>query len=129
MEEQEVIFICLGTTENFQGSYKIFSLKTEQVVKREQKIREIPMPTWDIQTVEVISMCDGQDISNGIEPLLIDHFSNENDFAAALHECSIAGLAQAGDGQDNDNEDDNSNTNEDPDELPGISLEPVAARG
>ena len=38
MEEQTVSGICLGPNANFQGRYKIFSLKTGRVVTLKQKI-------------------------------------------------------------------------------------------
>ena len=104
MEEQTGSVICLGPTENFQGSYKILYLKTGQVVTRKQKIREIPIPTWVIQHVEARAMCDGWDLADGNEPMFIDHFTNKNDFSAALHEGGIAGVAQDGNHKDNDND-------------------------
>ena len=110
MEEQTVSGIWLGTTENFQGSYKTFSLNTGRVVTRKQKILETPMPTWVIQHVEEISINGGQDIAKDNEQLFVDQFSKNNDFAAALHEGGIKGVAQDDDDQ-NDNDD--SNTDED----------------
>ena len=126
MEEQTVSVICLGPTENFQGSYKILYLKTGQVVTRKQKIREIQMPIWVIQHVEARAMCDGWDIADGNEPMFINRFTNKNDFAAALHEGGITGVAQDNDDEEYDNDNDNSNTNEYPDDPTGIFIETAA---
>ena len=49
--------------------------------------------------------------------------------APALHEVGIVGVTQDDNDQYYDNENDDSSTNEDPDNSPGISLEPAAARG
>ena len=94
MEEQTGSVICLGPIENFQGSYKMLSLNTGQVVTRKQKIREIPISTWVIQHVEARDMYDGWDLADENEPMFIGFFTNKNDFAAALHEGGIAGVAQ-----------------------------------
>ena len=85
------------------------------------------MPTWVIQRVEALAMCDGRDISDGNEPLFIEHFTNENYFSASLHQGGIAGVSQDRDKQDDDNDDDDRNTNEDLNEPPGIALEHAAA--
>ena len=122
MEEQTGSVIFLGPTENFQGGYKILYLKTGQVVTRNQKIREIPMPTWVIQQVAARAMCDGWDLADGNEPMFINRFTNKNDFAAAPHEGVIAGVAQDDDDKEDDNDNDNSNTNEDPDDPTGIFI-------
>ena len=76
MEEQTVSGICLGPTLKFQGRYKIFSLNTGCVVTCKQKIRDILMTTWVVQRVESLTMCDGQDLDDGNEPLLVDRFAN-----------------------------------------------------
>ena len=68
------------------------------------------MPTWVIQHVEALAMRDGKYLADGDEPLFIDWFDNDNDFAAALHEGGFAGVAQEDDDQDDDNDNDNSNT-------------------
>ena len=79
------------------------------MVTRKQKIQEIPMPTWFIQRVEEFAINDGQDLSKGNEPLLIDNFANNNDFAATLHESGISGVVKDNNDQNND---DDSNADE-----------------
>ena len=74
-------------------------------------------------------MRDGRDLADGYEPLFVDLFVSENNFAAALHAGGIAGVIQDDDGQDNDNDNYDSNADEDPDDYPGISLEPLSDRG
>ena len=74
-------------------------------------------------------MRDRHDIANRYEPLSVDQFANENNFAAALHEVYITGVEQDNDGQEDDNSDSNSNTDEYPDDPPGITLDPAEARG
>ena len=59
------------------------------MVTRKQKIREIPMPTWVIQRVEALAINDVWDLPKGYEPLFVDRFANDNDFAASLHEGGI----------------------------------------
>ena len=98
------------------------------MVTRKQKIRKIKMPTWVIQYVGALTMKDRGDLSGGDEPLFAHQFTNENDFASALHEGGIAGVAQDEDEQDNDNGDDNANMDEDPDDSPGIAHDPAEAR-
>ena len=102
---------------------------TGWVVKRRQKIREIPMPTWIIQHVEAIAMHDGHFLSEDNKPLLNDRFAHKNDFATALHEGGITVVAQDNDKQDNDNDNDNINTNEYPNDPPGIGLDTAVAPG
>ena len=65
------------------------------------------MPTWVIQRVEALIINDGQDLAKVNEPLFIDRFTNEIDFAAARHEGGISGVVQD---NDDHNADDNSNT-------------------
>ena len=115
-----------GATAKFQGSYNILSLNTVYVVTRKHKIREIPMPTWVIQCVEALAVRDGRDISDGNEPLLVDHFSNENDFAADLHGGGIIGVAQDDYEKDGDKDNSDDKIDEYLDDTPGISLEPAA---
>ena len=55
------------------------------------------MPIWVIQRIEAPAVHDGQDLSDSDEPLLVDHFANDNDFFAALHEGGITGVAQDSD--------------------------------
>ena len=73
-------------------------------------------------------MRDGRDLSDGDEPLFVDHFANENYFSAALHEGGIAEVAQDKYEQGSNIEDDNINIDKDPDNPPGISLDPISAR-
>ena len=87
------------------------------------------MPTWVIQRVESLAMHDGQDLSGGDKPLFVDRFSNENDFASALHEGGITGVVQDNDEQDNDNDDGNINTDEYPDDPILIALDTTSACG
>ena len=87
------------------------------------------MPAWVIQYVGALSMKDRRDLSGGDEPLFFDRFTNENDFSSALHKGGISVVAQDVDEQDNDNGDDNSNMDGDPDDSPGITLDPTEARG
>ena len=94
MEEQTVSGICLVPTAKFQGSYQIFSLKTGRVVTRKQKIRETPIPTWVIQRVETLAVCDGWIIAGGNEPLSVDCLAKKNDFSDTLHEGGILVVAQ-----------------------------------
>ena len=98
------------------------------MVTRKQKICKITMPTWVIQYVGALTMKGRRDLSGGDEPLFVDRFTNENDFASALHEGGIAGVAQDDNVQDNDNGDDNANTDEDPDDSPGIAIDPAEDR-
>ena len=93
-EEQKVSGICLGPTAKFQGSCKIFSLKTGRVVTRNQKIKEIQIPSWVIQLIEALDMRDRQDLAENYEPLFVERFSNKNYFDATLHKGGIAGVAQ-----------------------------------
>ena len=72
------------------------------------------MPTWFIQHVEARAMCDRWDLADGNEPMFINRFTNNNDFATVLHEGGITGVAQDDDDEDDDNYNNNSNTNEDP---------------
>ena len=71
----------------------------------------------------------GRDLAGGDKLLLVDRFTNENYFNAAMHEGGIAGVSQDDNVQYKDNYDDDANTGEDPDNPSGISLEAVAARG
>ena len=114
MEEQTVSGIYLGTPANFQGSYKIFSLKTGCVVTRKNKIREIQKTTWAIQCVEVLEMSYGRDLADGDETLFVDQFSNRNYLDVAIHESGIIGVVQDENEQDDDNENENRKTNEYP---------------
>ena len=82
-----------------------------------------------IQYVGALTMKDRGDLSGGDEPLFVDWFTNENDFASSLHEGGIAGVVQDDNEQDNDNVDDNANIDEDPYDSPGIALDPAEARG
>ena len=125
IEEKTFSSICLVPTANFQGIYKIFSLNIGRVITHKLNIREIPMPNWFIQHVDSLAARDGQYLDDGNEPLFVDHFFKENEFAAALHEGGIAGLAQDDDEQD-DGEDDGK-TDENPDNPPGVSLDTTAA--
>ena len=61
-------------------------------------------------------MCDRWDLADGNEPMFIDRFTNNNDFAAVLHEGGISGVAQDDDDEDDDNYNNNRNTNEYPDD-------------
>ena len=85
------------------------------------------MPTWVIQCVDSLVMRDGWVIAEYYELLFVDRFTNENGFAAALHEGGITGVAQDDDDQDYDNDDDDRNTNEDPYNPTGIDLNPAEA--
>ena len=129
MEEQTISVICLGPNENFQGSYKIFYWKKGQVVTRKHKIREIPIPSWVIQCVEALAVSDGRYLADGNEPLLVDQFSNENDFAAALHEGDTIWVAQDKDEKNYVNDDDNNSMDKDPDYPLGIDVDLTADRG
>ena len=73
-------------------------------------------------------MRGGQDLDDSDEPLFVERFANENDFAVALHEGGIVGVAQEANDQDNDNDNENRNTNEYANDTPGIALENAAAR-
>ena len=123
MKEQTVSGIYLGPTENFQVSYKIFSLNTSRVFTRNKKIREMTIPTWVIQCVEALVMCDRWDLAGSNEPLFFDRFANQNYFSAALHEGGITGVAQDDNDKYDDNEDGDIKTNEDPYKTPVISLD------
>ena len=92
--------ICLGTTVKFQGRYKILSLCTRRMVTRKNKIREITIPNWVIQSVEVLAARDGKDLADGSELLFVDRFENGNYFAAALREGSITLVAKYDDDDD-----------------------------
>ena len=87
------------------------------------------MPTWFIQRAKALVMRDRQDLDNGDELLFVYCFTNENDFAATLHEGGIKGVAQDNNDQDDDNDDGNSNMDEYPGNSPGIALGPSEARG
>ena len=87
------------------------------------------MPTWVIQKFEALDMCCRWYLANNDEQLFFDRFSNENCFAAALHEDEIAGVVQDNNEQDNDNVYGDRNINEDLDNLPGIYIDPTAACG
>ena len=73
-------------------------------------------------------MRNGQDIADGYEPLFVDRFSNDNGFAANLHEGGTTGVAQEDNDQDGNNDDDSSNMDEDTENPPRISFEPASAR-
>ena len=102
--DQRVSDISLGPTANFQGSYKINSLKTGRVVTGKNKIWETPMSTWTIQHVDALTVRNIRDIANCYEPLSVDQFSNKNGFASALHEGGITGVAQDTNEQDDNND-------------------------
>ena len=87
------------------------------------------MSAWVIQRVEALSVHDGRDLADSNEPMFVDQFSNEDDFADSLRDGGITGVAQDNHEQDNNNEDFCSNTDEDIDKPCGISLDPAAARG
>ena len=133
IEEKTFGGILLGTTSNVQESQKIFSLKTGSMVTSKQNIADIPMITWFTRRIEALAACGVRDLEDCNTPLWIDFLENKNDFAAALHEGSIAGVAQ-GDQQDDDGSNGNTDkiqesvdTNpEDPYEPPGIALDPAA---
>ena len=84
------------------------------------------MPTWVIKRVEALDMHDAQDLADDDEPLFVERFSNDNDFAAALHESGIVGVVQDDDDKEDDNDNGDRNTDEDPDKPLRISLEPAA---
>ena len=96
------------------------------MVTRNQKIREIQIPTWVIQHVEARAMFDRWDLADGNEPMFINRFTKNNDFAAVLHEGGITWVAQDNHDEYNDNNNDNSNTNEDPDDPTGIFIKTAA---
>ena len=135
-EKRTVSGICLGTTRNFQGSYKIFSLKTGRVVTRKHNIRKITMLTWFIQNVEALATRYGWDMDDGDEILFVDRFSKENDFSAALYEGGIERVVQD-DKQDVDDDNGKTDEKQEPsstnpkykDDPPGIALNPTASRG
>ena len=87
------------------------------------------MSTWVIQRVEALSMHDGRDLADRNEPMFVDQFSNENDFADSLRDGGIAGVAQDNHKQDNNNEYFCSNTDEDIYKPRGIYLDLAAACG
>ena len=99
------------------------------MVTRKNKIRENPIPTWDIQHIEALAVRDGWYISDGDELLFVDRFANTNDFSAALHKGDIEGVAQDDGDQDNDNNNGDINTYVDPDNPPRIALETAVACG
>ena len=130
VEDQTSSSICLGTTANFQGSYKMFSLRTGNGVTLMHNIRDIPMPKWVIRHIESLTTRDIRYLSNCNESLLVDHFSNKNYFSAALHEGGIAGVMQDDDDY-NDNSDEKPKPEPDtetvvdpnseyPDEIPSV---------
>ena len=82
-----------------------------------------------LSSVEALVIREGWYLADKYEPLFFERFANNNYFAAALHEDGIARVVQDNGEQDDDNDDDNINTNEDPDDPPGIALEPESARG
>jgi hypothetical protein len=52
--------ICLGPTANFQGSYKLLSLKTGKRITRKQ-FKELPMPDSVIRQIEAMATRKKQD--------------------------------------------------------------------
>ena len=48
-------------------------------------------------------MCGGRNLADGDETMFVDRFTNEKDFAAALYEGGITGVAQDDDDQDDYN--------------------------
>ena len=82
-----------------------------------------------MQRVDSLANHNGRYLSDGDELLSVDHFSNKNDFSAALHEGGTAGVAQNNDEQDNDDEYDGGNTDEYLDNPPVVSLGTIEARG
>ena len=71
-------------------------------------------------------MCGGRNLADGDETMFVDRFTNEKDFAAALYEGGITGVAQDDDDQENDNDNADRNTNEDPDDPTGIFIKTAA---
>ena len=76
------------------------------MVTLKQNISDILIQTCFIRRVEDLDAYDKQDLAKNNEPLLLDHFANENYFAADLHEGGIAVLAHDDD-KENDNDDGN----------------------
>ena len=74
-------------------------------------------------------MRDGRDLADGNKPLFVHRFSNDNGFASALHDGGVVGVTQDNDEKYDGNYDDNSNTDEDPDDPPGLALDPTSDRG
>jgi hypothetical protein len=60
MTERTQPAICLGPTANFQGSYKLLSLKTGKRITRKQ-FKELPMPDSVIRQVETMATREKQD--------------------------------------------------------------------
>ena len=87
------------------------------------------MPTWIIQCIEALAAHYRQDIYNSDEPLFVDCFANENDFAAALHKGGILVVAQDYYKQDDNNDNDDGNMNENPEDPPNTSLDTESPRG
>jgi hypothetical protein len=52
--------MCLGTTANFQGSYKFHSLRTGKRITRKQ-FKELPMPDSIIKRVEAMAEREQQE--------------------------------------------------------------------
>ena len=95
------------------------------MVTRKQKTQHIFMATWVVQRVEALTASKGEDLADSYEPLFVDQFSNNNDFAASLHESGIAGVPQDNDYQGDDHDD----TYEDPSNPARIALDPTEAQG
>ena len=72
------------------------------MVTRKQKIWETPILTWVIQIIEALTVCYGQDLVHGDKLMLIDRFSNDNDFSSTIHKGGIIWVAKDDDEQEND---------------------------
>ena len=97
------------------------------MVTHRHKIQEISIPSWIIQHVEELTVHNRRNLEDGDEPLFVAQFSNNNDFTTTNHEDGIAGVTQDSNEQDDYNDYEIDNKNEDPDDTPGLSLEPAAA--
>jgi hypothetical protein len=60
MEEQTQPAICLGPTANFQGSYKLLSLRTGNQITRKQ-FMELTIPASVVKGVEAMALKEKQD--------------------------------------------------------------------
>ena len=97
------------------------------------------MQTWVIRRIDDLAALNRWYLVNGDQSLFVDRFSINNVFGIALREGGIAGVAEGND-YNNDNTDEipepEPNTKtvvdpnpEEPDDNPGISLDPYSDHG
>jgi hypothetical protein len=119
MNERKKPAICLSPTANFQGSYKLLSLRTGNRITRKQ-FKELPMPDSIVKRVEAMAEREQQDKTI----TLSDHSGNA---IVDVYDSPVEGTDEAATGvYDGDHDGDHGpgDSNDGPtNEAPGIAIE------